>query len=158
MERNDPYYMAQALDLGRQAALEGDIPVGAVVVDTTGAVIGRGRNRRRIEKDPTAHAEIVAIREAALHLKTWNLKGCTLYVTLEPCPMCAGAIVQSRISRLVYGCADPKAGACGSLYNIARDNRLFHRAAITAHVLEEECRKILQKFFLECRKKNLEKS
>ena len=147
-------YMELALELARQAADEGDIPVGALITDEEGVVIGRGRNRRRLESDPTAHAEIVAIREAAQHLKSWNLSGCTLYVTLEPCPMCAGAIIQSRLSRVVYGCADPKAGACGTLYNIAKDNRLFHRADVTAHVMEEECREILQDFFLKCRKKN----
>ncbi|MDY3868425.1 MAG: tRNA adenosine(34) deaminase TadA [Pyramidobacter sp.] len=154
MKYDDAHYMNIALQLAQQAAEEGDIPVGAVITDSDGNVIGKGRNRRRAEYDPTAHAEIVAIRQSAEHLRRWNLSGCTLYVTLEPCPMCAGAVVQSRISRVVYGCADPKAGACGTLYNIARDSRLFHRAKITAHVMEDECRKILQDFFFKCRQKN----
>ena len=158
MSRNDEYYMDLALELARKAADEDDIPVGAVVTDADGVVIGEGRNRRRIEHDPTAHAEIVAIREAARKLGVWNLSGCTLYVTLEPCPMCAGALVQSRISRLVFGCADAKAGACGTLMNVAADGRLFHRLKITSGVREQECRTILQDFFLECRRKQRQKS
>ncbi|MGI6075742.1 MAG: tRNA adenosine(34) deaminase TadA [Pyramidobacter sp.] len=151
--KKDEEYMSVALDLARAAAREGDIPVGAVVVAPDGRIIGKGRNRRRIEHDPTAHAEVVALRQAAEELQTWNLSGCTLVVTLEPCPMCAGALVQSRVTRLVYGCSDPKAGACGTLYNIADDSRLFHRLEITAGVMELQCRKILQDFFLECRRK-----
>lgn len=143
--------MTAALDLAQQAAHENDIPVGAVVVSSEGKIIGRGRNLRRMEHDPTAHAEIVALREAAEKLNTWNLSGCIMYVTLEPCPMCAGALVQARLSRLVYGCADPKAGACGTLYDITRDSRLFHKLAVTSGIMEQQCREILQKFFIECR-------
>ncbi len=149
--RRDEEYMKLALELARQAADEGDIPVGALVVSPDGEVIGRGRNRRRLEHDPTAHAEIVALREAAKKLLRWNLTGCTMYVTLEPCPMCAGSLVQSRISRLIYGCTDAKAGACGTLYDITRDGRLFHRLDVVSGVMEDECREILQDFFLECR-------
>ena len=153
MAQNDEYYMSLALELARKAASEGDIPVGAVVTDADGKVIGEGRNRRRIEHDPTAHAEIVALREAARTSGVWNLSGCTLYVTLEPCPMCAGALVQARISRLVFGCTDAKAGACGTLMNVAADSRLFHRIKITRGVGEQECRKILQDFFIKCRQR-----
>ena len=153
MAQNDEYYMTLALELARKAASEGDIPVGAVVTDADGKVIGEGRNRRRIEHDPTAHAEVVALREAARTSGVWNLSGCTLYVTLEPCPMCAGALVQARISRLVFGCTDAKAGACGTLMNVAADSRLFHRIKITRGVFEQECRKILQDFFIECRQR-----
>ena len=153
MAQNDEYYMTLALELARKAASEGDIPVGAVVTDADGKVIGEGRNRRRIEHDPTAHAEIVALREAARTSGVWNLSGCTLYVTLEPCPMCAGALVQARISRLVFGCTDAKAGACGTLMNVAADSRLFHRIKITRGVGEQECRKILQDFFIKCRQR-----
>jgi len=151
MYASDERFMDRALELARLAASEGDIPVGAVVVDADGSVIGEGRNRRRLEHDPTAHAEVVALREAAKSLGTWNLSGCTLYVTLEPCPMCAGALVQSRVSRLVYGCTDAKAGACGTLMNIAADSRLFHRLKITRGVRETECRALLQDFFIKCR-------
>lgn len=153
MIRDDVEYMAEALRLARQAASEGDIPVGAIVVAPDGEVIGRGRNHRRIDHDPTAHAEVVALREAAQTLGAWNLSGCSLYVTLEPCPMCAGALLQSRIARLVYGCTDPKAGACGTLYDLAHDSRLNHRIDVTRGVMELECRTILQEFFLECRRK-----
>lgn len=147
----DENYMRLALDEARQAMAEGDIPVGALVVDEGGFIIGRGRNRRRLEYDPTAHAEVVAMREAALSRKAWNLSGCTLYVTLEPCPMCAGAVVEARISRLVYGCTDPKAGSCGTLYDLCRDPRLFHRCHVSSGIYEEECRALLQDFFLSCR-------
>ncbi len=149
--RSDEQYMKIALELAKKAAEEGDIPVGAIVVDPEGNVVGCGRNRRRVEHDPTAHAEIVALREAASELCRWNLSSCSMYVTLEPCPMCAGALVQARISRLVYGCSDAKAGACGTLYDITRDGRLFHRLEVLSGVMENECRKILQEFFLGCR-------
>ena len=147
----DELYMRQALDLARQAADEGDIPVGAIVVSPDGRVIGTGRNRRRIEHDPTAHAEVVAIRQAANELQAWNLSRCSLYVTLEPCPMCAGAIMQSRLSRLVYGCTDPKAGCCGTLLDITGDRRFPQRITVVSGVLETECRGILQDFFIKCR-------
>ena len=158
MYESDEYYMDRALALARLAADEGDIPVGALVIDEDGRVIGEGRNRRRLEHDPTAHAEVVALREAARSRGAWNLSGCTLYVTLEPCPMCAGALVQARFSRLVYGCTDAKAGACGTLMNIAADSRLFHRLRIVSGVREVECRTLLQDFFFACRRRQKEKS
>ncbi len=143
-------HMKEALKEAEIARSEGDIPVGAVVV-MDDQVIGRGRNRRRLEHDPTAHAEIVAIREAGAALGTWNLSDCELYVTLEPCPMCAGAIVQSRIKTLVYGCVDPKAGSSGTLYDITSDSRLNHRCETISGVEEDSCKKILQDFFACCR-------
>ena len=149
--------MEEALKEAELASSEGDIPVGAVVV-WKDRVIGRGRNKRRLNHDPTAHAEIVAIREAGESLKTWNLSDCELYVTLEPCPMCAGAIVQSRIKRLIYGCTDPKAGASGTLYDITSDTRLNHRCETFSGIEEERCKKILQDFFIGCRSKDTEKA
>ncbi|MCF4150241.1 tRNA adenosine(34) deaminase TadA [Dethiosulfovibrio sp. F2B] len=144
--------MDLAIEEAKKAASEGDIPVGAVVVYKD-EVIGRGRNLRRIDHDPTSHAEIVAIREAAKARGSWNLSGCEIYVTLEPCPMCAGAIVQSRIAKVVYGCTDPKAGASGTLYDITRDTRLNHRCEVIKGIEENRCRKMLQDFFVECRNK-----
>ncbi len=144
-------FMAEALKQARTAAQEGDIPVGAVVV-WDDQIIGLGRNRRRLLHDPTAHAEIVAIRDAAQARKSWNLSGCEIFVTLEPCPMCAGAIVQSRITRLVYGCTDPRAGASGTLYDITSDSRLNHRCLTTSGVEEDLCRRLLQDFFRERRR------
>lgn len=142
----DEAWMRLALEEARRAASGGDVPVGAVVV-RDGAVIGRGHNRREQDHDPTAHAEIIAIREAAAAVGAWRLTGSTLYVTIEPCPMCAGALVLARIDRLVYGAADPKTGAAGSLYNIVQDERLNHRLAVTAGVLESECRELIRSFF-----------
>lgn len=156
MPQSDEYYMKRALELARLAACEGDIPVGAVVIDEEGQIVGEGRNRRRLDLDPTAHAEVVALRQAAKFRGAWNLNNCTLFVTLEPCPMCAGALVQARVSRLVFGCSDAKAGACGTLMNIAADGRFFHRLEITRGVLEQECRTILQQFFLDCRRRHKE--
>jgi len=138
--------MRLALEEARLAASSGDVPVGAVIV-RDGAVIGRGRNRREQDNDPTAHAEVMAIRQAAAAVGAWRLTGCTLYVTIEPCPMCAGALVLARIDRLVYGAADPKTGAAGSLWNIVQDRRLNHRLEITAGVLEPECRDLIRSFF-----------
>lgn len=157
MEDRLKKHMAEALKEAEIAASEGDIPVGAVVV-WKDQVIGRGRNKRRLHHDPTAHAEIVAIREAGEFLRSWNLSDCELYVTLEPCPMCAGAIVQSRIRRLIYGCADPKAGASGTLYDITSDTRLNHRCETLSGVEENRCKKILQDFFILCRSKRTKKS
>lgn len=153
MRLKDEDYMAAAYELAALALQEQDIPVGAVVVTAEGEIVGRGRNLRRIKHDPTAHAEIVALRDAAVKLNTWTLSGCTMFVTLEPCPMCAGALVQARIARLVYGCADPKAGACGTLYNITSDSRLFHRLSVAGGVMEQPCREILQDFFIKCRQR-----
>lgn len=138
--------MREALAEARQAASDGDVPVGAVVV-RAGAIIGRGRNRREADRDPLAHAELLAIREAASHVGGWRLEGCTLVVTLEPCAMCAGALVNSRVERLVFAAADPKAGFCGSLGDLVRDARLNHRLAVTRGVLEEESAELLRSFF-----------
>lgn len=140
--------MEQALDLARQAAALDEVPIGCVIVhEPTGEVIGRGFNRREIDADPTAHAEIVAMREAARRMGYWRLVDCTLVVTLEPCPMCAGAIVNSRIERVVFGCRDPKAGACRTLFQICDDPRLNHRAEVIEGVLVEECAQLLKSFF-----------
>lgn len=138
--------MRAALDEARAAEETGDVPVGAVVV-RDGRIIGRGRNQRELLADPTAHAEMLALTAAAAHVGHWRLDDCTIYVTLEPCPMCAGALVQARIRRLVFGVADPKAGACESLYTIVSDPRLNHRVEIGARVLEDECGLILRRFF-----------
>jgi len=138
--------MRAALAEAEAAAALGEIPIGAVIV-RDGELIATGYNLRETERDPTAHAEMVAIRRAAARLGAWRLTGTTLYVTIEPCPMCAGALVLARIERLVYGAADPKAGACGTLWNLVQDPRLNHRLAVTAGVLEEECRSVIQAFF-----------
>jgi tRNA(adenine34) deaminase len=143
----DDDLMRLALVEAEQAMQTGDVPVGAIVVDEAGTVIGRGRNRREIDRDPTGHAEIVAMRQAAAHLGTWRLHGATLVVTLEPCVMCAGALVNARIERVVYGCNDPKAGALRSLYLIGEDSRLNHRFAVTSGVLAEDCARLLSGFF-----------
>jgi tRNA(adenine34) deaminase len=140
--------MREALDLARTAAGAGEVPIGAVVVhDPTGRVVGRGFNRRRLDHDPTAHAEILATREAGRSLGHWRLLDCTLYVTLEPCPMCAGAIVNARLPRLVYGCDDPKAGAVRTLYQLCDDPRLNHRVEVAGGVLADECAEVLREFF-----------
>lgn len=139
--------MTQALGLAQSAVLDGDVPVGAVVVDADGVVIGEGRNTRERDGDPTGHAEIVAIREAAEARGEWRLEGCTLVVTLEPCTMCAGAIVASRLERLVFGAFDDKAGAVGSLWDVVRDRRLNHRPEVIGGVRAEESTTLLQEFF-----------
>ena len=139
--------MSRALDLAREALADGDVPVGAVVVDAAGAVIGSGRNTRERDADPTGHAEIVALREAAGTRGTWRLDDCALYVTLEPCTMCAGAIVQARIAHLVFGAWDEKAGAVGSLWDVVRDRRLNHRPDVTSGVLADESTELLLAFF-----------
>ena len=139
-------HMRAALALADQAASEGEVPVGALIVHE-GRVVGEGYNRREQLNDPTAHAEMLAITQAAATLDSWRLEGCTLYVTLEPCPMCAGAIVQARVPTVVYGTDDAKAGACRSLYEITSDPRLNHRCQVTAGVLQAECRGVLQSFF-----------
>ena len=138
--------MKLAVESARIAEENGDVPIGAVVVYQD-QIIGKAYNQREQLKDPTAHAEIIALTQAAAYLKSWRLNGCTMYVTLEPCPMCAGALVLARIDRLVYGCDDPKAGAVKSLYNIVTDGRLNHRLKVTAGVLAEECSRQLQHFF-----------
>lgn len=139
--------MRAALVLAGEAGAHGDIPVGAIVTDAGGAVVGRGRNLREATHDPTAHAEVVALREAAAAAGGWNLEGCTLVVTLEPCLMCAGALLQARVSRLVFGAWDEKAGAAGSMYDVVRDRRLPSRAEVVGGVLENEASALLRAFF-----------
>src|SRR5262245_4715471 len=143
---DDERFMGEALAFARIAFAEREAPIGAVVVHE-GRMIGRGRNRREQLHDPTLHAEIDAIREAAQVLGTWRLDGTTLYATLEPCAMCAGAAVNARIARIVYGCTDPKAGYCGTLGNVPRDERLNHRCEVTGGVLATESAELLQTFF-----------
>jgi len=142
--------MRIALDLAREAAQAGEVPVGAVVV-RDGRVIAARRNEREATNDPTAHAEVLAVRDAAMVVGSWNLSGCTLVVTLEPCPMCAGAILNSRVSRLVFGAADPKAGATGTLYNLMSDPRLNHDVDVEHGCCAEESRELLTRFFADKR-------
>lgn len=142
----DEQFMRLALNEAIAAADEDEVPIGAIVVHGN-TVIGRGHNQRELLADPTAHAEMIAITAAAEALRDWRLLDCTLYVTLEPCLMCAGAIVQARIPRLVYGVEDPKAGACGTLYNVIDDPRLNHRVQCTAGILAADARDLLQHFF-----------
>ncbi|HEX4700165.1 MAG TPA: nucleoside deaminase [Actinomycetes bacterium] len=139
--------MRAALVEAEATLLTGDVPVGAVVVDPAGVVIGRGRNVREAENDPTGHAEVRALRAAAVTFGTWRLDGCSLVVTLEPCTMCAGALVLARVSRLVYGAVDPKAGAVGSLWDVVRDRRLNHRPEVVPGVLADESGELLRRFF-----------
>lgn len=145
--------MRRALALAEEAAAIGEVPVGAIVVTAAGEVVGAGFNRREIDQDPTAHAEILAIRQAAAKLGSWRLIDCDLYVTLEPCAMCAGAIVLARLRRLVFGAADAKAGFCGSLGDLVRDERLNHRLERVSGVLAEECGEMLRRFFAGLRTK-----
>jgi len=152
---NDKRFMPLAIEQARIAEENGDVPIGAVIVYKN-QIIGRAYNQREQLKDPTAHAEIIALTQAAAFLENWRLNGCTMYVTLEPCPMCAGALVLSRMDRLVYGCDDPKTGACKSLYNIVQDNRLNHRLEVTSGVLADECSQQLQEFFKRRRTGNLD--
>lgn len=139
--------MDRALALAAEAGASGDVPVGAVVMDAAGAVIGEGRNLREVTHDPLAHAEVVAMRETAASIGSWNLEGCTLVVTLEPCLMCAGALLQARVSRLVFGAWDDKAGAAGSVYDVVRDRRLPYRAEVVAGVRADAATALLQQFF-----------
>lgn len=139
--------MRLALDEARAALATSDVPIGAVVVDESGAVVGRGRNEREAAADPTAHAEVVALREAARGRGEWRLDGCTLVVTLEPCTMCAGAAVLARVDRVVFGAWDAKAGAVGSLWDVVRDRRLNHRPEVVSGVLAEESTALLLEFF-----------
>ena len=148
---DDQRYMQMAVEQARIAEDNGDVPIGAVIVGES-RIIGKAYNQREQLQDPTAHAEIIALTQAAASLQSWRLLGCTIYVTLEPCPMCAGALVLSRMDRLVYGCDDPKAGACKSLYNIVGDERLNHRIEVTSGVLAEQCSQQLQNFFRQRRK------
>ena len=139
-------YMRLAIEEAHRARALGDVPVGAVLV-CDGAIVARGHNTREACLDPAGHAELNAIREGARALARWRLHGCTLYVTLEPCPMCASALVQSRLERLVYGAMDPKQGAAGTLWNLTEDPRLNHRVEVIAGVLEQECGELLRQFF-----------
>jgi tRNA(adenine34) deaminase len=138
--------MEEALREARRAAAEGEVPVGAVVV-RDGKILGRGHNQRERLKDPTAHAEMIALTQAAAAAESWRLDGAAMVVTLEPCPMCAGALVNARIGRLLFGAADPKAGACGTLMNLAADPRLNHRLPVVPGVRAAECAALLQEFF-----------
>ncbi|HVR07018.1 MAG TPA: tRNA adenosine(34) deaminase TadA [Thermoanaerobaculia bacterium] len=147
---DDRYWMMEALAEARRAADLGEVPIGAVVV-RGGEIVGRGHNRREVDGDPLAHAELLALREAARQVGGWRLAGCTMVVTLEPCPMCAGALVASRIDRLVYGAADPKAGYCGSLGNLVQDARLNHRMEVSSGILAEESAALLRGFFASLR-------
>lgn len=147
---DDDAAMALALDEARRAIDHGDVPIGAVVV-VDGQVVGRGHNEREARRDPTAHAEVLALQDAAAALGSWRLTDATVYVTLEPCPMCAGALVNARVGRVVFGAADPKAGACGSLYNLAADPRLNHEYALRAGCRADECAALLTGFFAERR-------
>jgi tRNA(adenine34) deaminase len=148
----DEKYMQIAIEQAEIARANGDVPIGAVIVYQN-QIIGKAYNQREQLKDPTAHAEIIALTQAAAFLETWRLNDCTIYVTLEPCPMCAGALVLARMKRLVYGCDDPKTGAVKSLYNIVQDERLNHRLEVTSGVLTDECSELLQEFF---RKRRIE--
>jgi tRNA(adenine34) deaminase len=139
--------MSAALELARQAMTTGDVPVGAIVINAAGEIVGKGNNLRECDNDPTAHAEIVAMREAALVGENWRLDEHTLIVTLEPCAMCAGAIAQSRIKKVVFGAWDEKAGAVGSVWDILRDRRSPHKVEVVSGVLEEQCAGILKEFF-----------
>ena len=141
-------HMEMALEEAEAAAAEEEVPIGAVIVSLTRGVIGRAHNQRERLLDPTAHAEMIAITQAAQALRSWRLEDTLLYVTLEPCPMCAGAIVQARIPLVVYGAADPKAGACATLYRITSDPRLNHQAQVVAGVLADRCADVLRAFFL----------
>lgn len=147
---DDEAFMRACLQEALEAYQKGEVPVGAVVVHE-GRIIGRGHNLRETLQDPTAHAEMLAMTAAAEARGEWRLEDCTLYVTLEPCPMCAGAIVNGRVRRVVFGASDPKAGACGTLYNLVQDSRLNHRAELQGGVLGDEASQILKSFFRECR-------
>ncbi len=139
--------MRRALGLAERALATGDVPVGAVVVDAAGDLVGQGWNAREATGDPTGHAETIALRSAAAATGSWRLEGCTLVVTLEPCPMCAGALLQTRVPRLVLGTWDPKLGACGSVWDLVRDRRATHRVEVVGGVLERECADLLLGFF-----------
>ncbi|HEY5506410.1 MAG TPA: tRNA adenosine(34) deaminase TadA [Coriobacteriia bacterium] len=153
--RTHEFFMGKALEQARAAAEIGEVPIGAVIV-CDGEIVAVGSNRREIDADPTAHAEMIAVRQAASVLGRWRLDGCTVYVTLEPCPMCAGALHAARVEACVYGAVDPKAGALGTLYDIASDTRLNHRYEVTAGVLAEESSALLKEFFARLRARGRE--
>ena len=149
--RDPEVLMNQALAVAKGALITADVPVGAIVIDPDGNLIGTGFNRREIDSDPSSHAEIVAMREAGKKLNNWRLDGCTVVVTLEPCAMCAGAIAQSRVKTLIFGAWDEKAGAVGSVWDLLRDPRSLHRTEVISGVLESDCVKLLTDFFKEQR-------
>ena len=149
-QEQDQQFMQAALDEAALATAKGEVPIGAVIV-LDGKIIGRGHNLRETSNDPTTHAEMVAIRQAAEHIGHWRLLDTTLYVTLEPCVMCMGAIILARIPHLVYACRDPRAGAVGSIYDFAKDERFNHQVEVTEGVLGEECSQLLRGFFKELR-------
>ena len=149
----DSSYMKLALEEAERAFARGEVPVGAVVVSPAGQILSQASNRTVMDRDPTAHAEILAIRAACRSLKNERLTGLSLFVTVEPCCMCAGALVWSRVARIIYGTADPKGGAVASLYRITGDGRLNHQVAVTGGILEEECRELMQRFFRQRRRK-----
>jgi len=153
INEKDKHFMQLSIEQAQIAEENGDVPIGAVIVYQE-QIIGKAYNQRQQLQDPTAHAEIIALTQAASFMENWHLNGCTMYVTLEPCPMCAGALVLSRMDRLCYGCSDPKSGACGSLYNIVQDQRLNHRVEVISGVMEEQCRQQLQEFFGRRRQEN----
>ncbi|RKP44507.1 tRNA adenosine(34) deaminase TadA [Cohnella endophytica] len=146
----DERWMREAIERARLAESLGEVPIGAVIV-RDGTIVGEGYNLRERDRDPTAHAEMIAIRDASERLQSWRLLGCTLYVTLEPCPMCAGAILQSRVERVVYGASDPKAGCVGTLMDLLQDSRFNHVSPWTSGVLHEECSFLLSDFFRKLR-------
>jgi len=146
----DNFFMNKALDEAYEAYKLDEVPIGAVIVKD-GQIVGKGYNRKEISLDTTNHAEIIAIKEASKNLKNWRLTDCTMYVTVEPCPMCAGAIVNSRIKKLVIGTMDPKGGACGSLYNIVENDNLNHRVIVRRGILEKKCSNIMKNFFKKLR-------
>ncbi|MCZ8523380.1 MULTISPECIES: tRNA adenosine(34) deaminase TadA [Paenibacillus] len=152
MEEEHIHFMRAAIEEARKAEAIREVPIGAVIV-RDGVIIGRGYNRRETDRDPLAHAELIAIREASEHLDAWRLLNCRLYVTLEPCPMCAGAIVQSRIDQVIYGTTDPKAGCAGTLMNLLQEDRFNHRVDLISGVLQEECGSMLTDFFRRLRGK-----
>jgi tRNA(adenine34) deaminase len=153
ISKEDERFMRAAIKAAAIAEENGDVPIGAVIVYEN-QIIGKAYNQREQLADPTAHAEIIALTQAAAAIGSWRLEGCRMYVTLEPCPMCAGALVLSRMDRLIFGCDDSKAGACKSLYNIVQDERLNHRLEVTSGVLREECSRLLQDFFQKRRTEN----
>lgn len=152
----DKVYMKKAIEEAKKAEAIGEVPIGAVIVQN-GAIISSGYNERETKQRPTAHAELIAIEKASEALGTWRLNECTLYVTLEPCPMCSGAIVQSRVGRVVFGASDPKGGCCGTLMNLVQDERFNHCAELTSGVYEKECGELLSHFFRMIRKRKKKK-
>ena len=153
---DDEMYMKEALKEAEKALWNGEVPIGAVIINENGDIIGRGFNRRNTEKNPLCHAEIEAINEAASVIGDWRIEGCTLYVTIEPCPMCAGAIVQARIPRVVFGARNPKAGCAGSILNILNEDKFNHQVDVTEGILKEECAEYMKRFFKRFRKNKAE--